>query len=168
VLAVGQLQHGRNAILPAKEWKSVEMTDFSYWHHHGGVSLPNLDEGIEWYCSKLGFQLEHRFPIPSIPAEVAIIVNGDLRMELFQLPDAVAMQADRRIPNEDLKTHGNKHVAFGIKDVLSFGDELKRRDVDVVWICKFDHGANIFIRDCAGNLIEFLEAQVPAGRTAGL
>ncbi|MFT4077587.1 MAG: VOC family protein [Asticcacaulis sp.] len=144
------------------------MSEFTYWHHHGGVSLPNLDEGIEWYCSKLGFRLEKRFPIPTIPAEVAIIVNGDLRMELFELPDAVAMDPARRVPNEDLRTHGNKHVAFGIHDVLSFGEELKRREVDVVWVHKFDHGANIFIRDCAGNLIEFLEAAPPSAAPSSL
>lgn len=144
------------------------MSDFSFWHHHGGVSLPDLDEGIDWYCSKLGFTLERRFPIPTIPAEVAIIVNGDVRMELFHLPHAQTMDDARRVPNEDLKTHGNKHVAFAIGDVISFGEELKQRGVDVVWVHKFEHGANIFIRDCAGNLIEFLEAPQPTGMLSSL
>ncbi len=144
------------------------MSNFTFWHHHGGVSLPDLDEGIAWYCEKLGFTLERRFPIPTIPAEIAIIVNGDARMELFHLPDATRMDDARRVPNEDLRTHGNKHVAFAIHDVISFGDELKARGVDVVWVHKFDHGANIFIRDCAGNLIEFLEAPEPTGALSSL
>lgn len=144
------------------------MSDYTFWHHHGGVSLPDLDAGIDWYCSKLGFKLEKRFPIPTIPAEVAIIVNGDLRMELFQVPNAAPLPEARRAPNEDLRTHGNKHVAFAIHDVLSFGEELKRREVDVVWVRKFDHGANIFIRDCGGNLIEFLEAAPLTGAASHL
>jgi len=37
---------------------------------------------------------------------------------------------------------------------------LKKRDVDIVWIKRMKFGANIFIRDIAGNLIEFVEAPV--------
>jgi len=139
------------------------MSDLIFWHHHGGVSVPNLDEAIAWYGDKLGFRVEARFPIPPIPAEVAMIVNGDLRMELFEVPDAAPLPDDRRQPNLDVKTHGNKHVSFAVANVERFAEELKRRDVDIVWVRRFEFGANIFIRDMAGNLIEFVEGPPPTG-----
>jgi methylmalonyl-CoA/ethylmalonyl-CoA epimerase len=144
------------------------MSALKFWHHHGGLSVPDLDAAIAWYGEKLGFQLEKRFPIPTIPAEVAIVANGDLRMEIFQVPDAAPLPDGRREPNSDVKTHGNKHVAFAIADVDSFSQELRARDVDIVWVHKFPFGANIFIRDCAGNLIEFLEAEPLSGKSSSL
>jgi methylmalonyl-CoA/ethylmalonyl-CoA epimerase len=144
------------------------MSALRFWHHHGGLSVPDLDAAIAWYGEKLGFQVEKRFPIPTIPAEVAIVANGDLRMEIFQVPEAAALPEGRREPNTDVKTHGNKHVAFAIADVDSFAEELRARDVDIVWVHKFPFGANIFIRDCAGNLIEFLEAEPLTGAPSSL
>src|ERR1700722_2351346 len=86
-------------------------------HHHGGVSVPNLDESIGWYRQGVDFQVEKLFEIPQIPARVAMLRRGELRMELFEVPGAALMSADRRIPDRDVHTHGNKHLAFAIRDV---------------------------------------------------
>lgn len=139
------------------------MSSLTFGFHHGGVSVPDLEESIDWYKSVLGFEVERRFPIPAIPAEVAIIRNGDLRMELFEVPGASALPEERREPDSDNRTHGNKHVAFTIGDVDAFSKELKNRNADIVWVKKFPHGANIFIRDNSGNLIEFVEEPMPTG-----
>jgi methylmalonyl-CoA/ethylmalonyl-CoA epimerase len=144
------------------------MSGLEFWHHHGGVSVPNLDEAIEWYCAKLGFEVEKRFFAPPIPAEIAIIKNGDLRMELFAVEGAQSLPEDRRTPNLDLKTHGNKHIAFAIDDVENFSKVLEERNVDIVWVKKFEFGSNIFIRDNSGNLIEFLEEKRPQGELGKL
>jgi len=144
------------------------METLSFWHHHGGVSVPDLDDSIAWYCEKLGFEVEKRFHAPPIPADIAILKNGDLRMELFCLKEATPLPEDRRTPNLDLRTHGNKHVAFGIDDVEAFAKILEKRGVDIVWVKKFEFGSNIFIRDNAGNLIEFLEETRPNGQAATL
>lgn len=135
----------------------------TFGFHHGGISVPNLDDAIDWYGSVLGFAVERRFPIPSIPAEVAIVRNGDLRMEIFEVPGASPLPQDRRQPDTDNRTHGNKHVSFVIENVEAFGAELERRGADIVWIKRMQHGANIFIRDNAGNLIEFVEEPMPTG-----
>lgn len=131
--------------------------------HHLGISVPDLDETIDWYGKVLGFTVERRFPIPSIPAQVAIIRNGDLRVEIFEVPGAAALPADRRQPDTDNRTHGNKHLSFVIENVEAFGAELEQRGADIVWIKRMAHGANIFIRDNAGNLIEFVEEPMPTG-----
>jgi catechol 2,3-dioxygenase-like lactoylglutathione lyase family enzyme len=136
------------------------MPEFHF--HHGGVSVPDLDAALQWYRTVLGFELERRFPIPPIPAEVAIIRNGSLRMELFQpLADITPLDDRRRLPDSDARLHGNKHVAFSVRDVDEMGATLRARNADIVWIRRMPHGANIFIRDLAGNLIEFVEEPAP-------
>jgi methylmalonyl-CoA/ethylmalonyl-CoA epimerase len=40
------------------------MSNLEFWHHHGGVSVPDLDASIAWYRTMLGFEVEQRFPLP--------------------------------------------------------------------------------------------------------
>lgn len=139
-----------------------------FWHHHGGISVPDLEAAIAWYHDVLGFEVERRFPIAAIPAVVAMLKNGPLRIELFEVPGAQSLPSDRREPNADLQTHGNKHVSFAVENVRDFAEVLRQRRADIVWVREFEFGANIFIRDNAGNLIEFVEAAPPDGMFATL
>jgi len=138
-----------------------------FWHHHGGLSVPDLDEAIAWWRAVLDFEVLARFPIPAIPADVAMLRNGPLHIELFRVPGAQALPAERREPNTDVFTHGNKHVSFAVENVHEFAAELKRRGADIVWVKEMPQGANIFIRDNVGNLIEFVQAvRPPEGHAA--
>lgn len=139
-----------------------------FWYHHGGVSVADLDASIAWYRDVLGFEVERRFHVPTIPAEIAIVRNGDLHFELFEVPGAAPLPADRRVPDSDLQTQGNKHVAFVVRDAEAFAAEVERRGGDIVWVKTMPHGSNTFIRDNSGNLIEFVEEPVPSGRPAAL
>jgi methylmalonyl-CoA/ethylmalonyl-CoA epimerase len=132
-----------------------------FWHHHGGVSVPDLDAAIAWWRTVLGFEVAERFPIPVIPAEVAMLKNGPMHIELFAVPGAKPLPADRREPDTDVHTHGNKHVSFAVDNVREFAAELQRRGADIVWVKEMKHGSNIFIRDNAGNLIEFVQGPKP-------
>jgi methylmalonyl-CoA/ethylmalonyl-CoA epimerase len=133
-----------------------------FWHHHGGLSVPDLDAAIAWWRTVLGFEVAQRFPIPAIPADVAMLVNGPLHIELFHVAGAKPLPEERRQPDTDVYTHGNKHVSFAVESVREFADELRRRGADIVWVKEMKHGSNIFIRDNAGNLIEFVQASKPA------
>jgi methylmalonyl-CoA/ethylmalonyl-CoA epimerase len=125
-------------------------------HHHGGISVPDLEASIRWYAEVLDFEVEQRLEIPAIPAKVAMLRRGDLRLELFEVPGAQPLPEERRHPNLDLGTHGNKHLAFAIKDLDSAERELRNRGADIVWVRRFEFGANIFLRDNSGNLIELV------------
>jgi methylmalonyl-CoA/ethylmalonyl-CoA epimerase len=126
--------------------------------HHGGVSVPDLEAAIRWYHDILGFDVEQRFEIPKARAHVAMIKRGPLRMELFEVQDAAALPQDRRLPDRDLQTHGNKHVCFGIKSVREAEQELRAKGVDIVFVGGLKGmPPNIFLRDNSGNLIEFIE-----------
>jgi methylmalonyl-CoA/ethylmalonyl-CoA epimerase len=132
-----------------------------FWHHHGGISVPDLDAAIAWWNGVLGFEVAQRFAIPAIPAEVAMLANGPLHIELFHVAAAKPLPAERRQPDTDVYTHGNKHVSFAVENVQEFAAELRRRGADIVWVKEMKHGSNIFIRDNAGNLIEFVESPKP-------
>ena len=132
-----------------------------FWHHHGGLSVPDLNAAIAWWREVLGFELASRFPIAAIPAEVAMLRNGPLHIELFQVPGARPLPPERRMPDTDVQTIGNKHVSFAIHSVPEFAEELRRRGADIVWARQMAHGSNIFIRDNVGNLVEFVEAPKP-------
>jgi methylmalonyl-CoA/ethylmalonyl-CoA epimerase len=144
------------------------MSTLEFWHDHAGVSVPNLDDAIAWYRDVLGFKLERRLSIASIPAEVAVMINGNLRMEIFQPDGGRHPSETRSIPDEDVRTYGNKHTCFGVDDVFAVGEALKQRGADIVWIKKLPFGANIFLRDNAGNLIEFVQRVRPSSAPAAL
>ena len=85
-----------------------------------------------------------------------------MRIELFQPDNPKALPPERRTPDVDNLTHGNKHGAFAVNDVLALAEEFKQRGVDIVWVKKMGTGGAVFIRDNSGALLEFVESPRPA------
>ncbi|MBU6267032.1 MAG: VOC family protein [Sphingomonadales bacterium] len=135
------------------------MAEFAF--HHGGVSVPSLAQAIDWYGRVLGFVLEREFVIPPARAKAAMIRKGPLRFELFEPEDGAPLPEGRSHPPSDIRTHGNKHVAFCIADLDAFIAEMGQKGVDVPFVVREAFGKGCFIRDCAGNLIEFVEEPSP-------
>ncbi|MFV0644848.1 MAG: VOC family protein [Sphingomonadaceae bacterium] len=131
------------------------MPEFTF--HHGGVSVPDLDAALAWYGDVLGFEMEKRFYIEAARSDTAMIRKGPLRFELFEVEGAAPLPEDRRHPPSDLKTHGTKHLAFRVESIDDFLAEMEGKQVDIAFVVKEDFGKGCFIRDCAGNLIEFVE-----------
>lgn len=125
--------------------------------HHGGVSVPNLEEAIDWYRRVLGFEVEKRFYIEPARSHTAMIRRGPLRFELFEVEGAALLPEDRRHPVADLRTHGNKHVAFRVDDLDEMLADLREKGADIAFVVDEEFGRGCFVRDCAGNLIEFVE-----------
>jgi len=125
--------------------------------HHLGVSVPDIDAAIHWYSEMLGFRLESRLHIEKIPAQVAFLCRDQFRVELFEVRGAASLPDDRRVPNLDLCTHGNKHMCFEVPDVAAALAALRSRDADIAFELTVDGNPTAFIRDVAGNLIELLE-----------
>ena len=133
------------------------MREVRFTFHHGGVSVPNLDEAIEWYRRLLGFEVEKRFYIEPARAKAAMVRKGPLRFELFEVEGAKPLPEERRFPPDDLRTHGNKHVAFCVENLDAFLEEMTERGADIAFVVRESFGRGCFLRDCAGNLIEFVE-----------
>jgi methylmalonyl-CoA/ethylmalonyl-CoA epimerase len=83
--------------------------------------------------------------------------RDELRIELFEVPAAKPLPPERRQPNTDPLTHGNKHVAFAVPNVDEIVNELRARGADIALVGHFDFGSFVFVRDNAGNLIEFVQ-----------
>lgn len=135
------------------------MTDFVF--HHAAISVPSLQEAIEWYGRILGYSVEKHFDVPPANAKAAMLRKGDLRVEVFEARDAAALPGDRSIPVRDLMTHGNKHAAYQVRDIEESMRDLKAKGVEIAFVVREKFGRAFFIRDCAGNLIEFVEEDKP-------
>lgn len=133
------------------------MGEVHFTFHHGGVSVPSLDEAIEWYGRVLGFEVEKCFHIERARARTAMLRKGSLRFELFEVEGAKPLPEERRFPPDDLRTHGNKHVAFCVANLEAFLEEMTGRGADIALVVRESFGRGCFLRDCAGNLIEFVE-----------
>ena len=133
------------------------MSEMPIRFHHGAVSVPNLDESIAWYQKILGFEVDKRYRIPGVPVEVAELKHGDLRVELFAAENSKPMEANGREPNTAFFNQGSLHFAFAVPDARAFAESLREHGADIVWIRDFPWGSNAFIRDNAGNLIEFVQ-----------
>jgi catechol 2,3-dioxygenase-like lactoylglutathione lyase family enzyme len=107
----------------------------------------------------LGFEVEKRFWIEAARSHTAMLRKGPLRFELFEVEGAAPLPDDRRHPPSDLRTHGNKHLAFQVADLEEFLVEMAEKQVDLAFVVREEFGKGCFIRDCAGNLIEFVEEQ---------
>jgi methylmalonyl-CoA/ethylmalonyl-CoA epimerase len=126
-------------------------------HHHGGISVPSLAESVAWWSDVMGFTLAQDIDIPVIPAKIAMMKRGDLRIELFEVEDAHPLPPERSDMNGDLHVHGHKHIAFAVPDLDQIVTEMTARGADIVTHKRAPWGAFLFIRDNAGNLIEFCE-----------
>jgi methylmalonyl-CoA/ethylmalonyl-CoA epimerase len=105
----------------------------------------------------LGFEVEKRFWIEAARSHTAMLRKGPLRFELFEVEGAAPLPDERRHPPSDVKTHGNKHLAFRVESIDDFLTEMTAKNVDIAFVVKEEFGSGCFIRDCAGNLIEFVE-----------
>ncbi len=128
--------------------------------HHGGIAVPDLDASVAWYREILGFEVEARFTIPHIPAEVAMLRHGDIRIELFQASRAPVVTSASD-PSQDVRTPGTKHVCFAVKDVYATAERFRQAGVDIVFVRDFDFdgykGSTMYVRDNSGILIEFIK-----------
>lgn len=131
---------------------------FKLTPHHGGLSVPNLEASIAWYRDILGFDLEKTGEIPPAHARYAFLARDAFRIELIEVAGAHPMPDDRRYPNQDIATHGTKHLAFIVEDLRGLLANLKEKGVDVAMdLFEIDNSYVTFIRDNSGILIELIE-----------
>ena len=124
--------------------------------HHVGISIPDLEASITWYCDVLGFTVIRRGYIQAAHAKNAFLKNADFYIELFQPDNPIPLPDDRRYPNKDVTTHGTKHIAFEVKDLHKVTEVLKKKGIDIAM--ERPDGTVHFIRDNFGILVEFMPA----------
>lgn len=126
-------------------------------HHHGAVSVADLEATVAWYGRMFGFAVESRVTLAHVPARVAVLRRGALRIELFEVEGSRPASPERSVPDDDLRTRGNKHFAFAVRSVRAAAEELGRRGAQIVFVKELPFASFAFIRDPDGNLIELLQ-----------
>ena len=107
------------------------MTDVS--PHHFGMSVSDLDGSIDWFARVLGFELDRREEfLAGQGIHIAFVRRGDFSVELFQHDRAQPAGPERGVPNEDLRTLGNKHMCFRVGDMTAMLEHLATNEVHVV------------------------------------
>lgn len=79
--------------------------------NHFAISVADLEESIAWYERVFGFQVLNRSGIPGAGVKVSHMQAPGFLLEIFCAPDSVPLPEERRFPNQDFLTQGNKHIS---------------------------------------------------------
>ncbi|MBQ9023146.1 MAG: VOC family protein [Eubacterium sp.] len=125
---------------------------------HTGISVYNMEESVEWYRKNLGFEVvKDDGYVPPLKAKIVFIEKDGYQIELFEYDEPKKMPEDRLMPNTDLQTVGTKHVAFETDDMDALKEGFVANGVDIAHVVRMGQDAVMFVRDCNGVLIEFIQ-----------
>ena len=125
--------------------------------HHAGISVPDLERALTWYCEALGLRPGFRFDIPSAGMRGAYALgDGNNGVELIEMADSVpgVVRADPMSANA---VHGYSHVCFLVADLDAAYGRLVAHGAAGLWEPResVEPGMRIaFAADPDGNLIE--------------
>lgn len=125
--------------------------------NHFAISVADMEESIRWYNEKFGFTVIDRSEIPGEGVKVAHMQGVGFILEIFCAPHSNPLPPERREPNLDFRTQGNKHISFGVKDGRKTKADMEAMGIDIAFEAEVDGTYGVFIRDNTGNLIEIFE-----------
>jgi len=127
---------------------------------HIALSVANINKSVSFYRKIFRLKCREKFHIKSIGLKIAIVGNNKIALELFEFKQHKALPKYRKTLDSDLRTIGTKHVAFGVADIRSVYNRLKRAKVRFATdIRVFENGLKyFFIKDPDGALIEITES----------
>ena len=133
---------------------------FSAWRmDHAAIRVPDLDEAVAWYASKLDFRLTRTVPVGDLTfGFVSSAGDGDVRLEILAGPGA-ANRPDYATLRDSYDLSGWHHVGLRVEDVDAAVAALRRRGVTIV---SEPHDAPAlglrlaFFADPWGNLLEII------------
>lgn len=125
--------------------------------NHFAISVADMEKSIEWYCKNFGFTIIDRSEIPGTGVKVAHMQGVGFLLEIFCAPNSNPLPEDRKVPNLDFLTQGNKHISFGVKDGRKTKKEMEAMGIDIAFVAEVGGTYGVFIRDNTGNLIEIFE-----------
>jgi len=133
---------------------SIEVTGI----HHCCISVPAIQEAVDWYHRVCGFTVQKYSEIPDTGIQVCHMQGPGFLLEIMESPGAAALPFDRRHPHSDARTHGHKHFSLAVNDGRRTKSALEAMGVDIVLVGEVDGTYSVFVHDNVGNLIEFFEA----------
>lgn len=125
---------------------------------HAGISVYHMDESVAWYTQNLGFRLvkDDGF-VPPLKAHIVFLEKDGFFLELFEYEEPKQLPDDRLMPNTDLQTVGTKHIAFATDNMDALKKNFETNGVDIAHEVRMGSDVVMFVRDCNGILIEFIQ-----------
>jgi catechol 2,3-dioxygenase-like lactoylglutathione lyase family enzyme len=127
--------------------------------HHAGISVPDLDRALPWYCAALGLRPGYRFEVPPLGLRGAFALgDGDTGVELIEMIGAVPGSPKTDPPSANA-VHGFNHVCFHVANLEDAYARLLDHGAVGVWEPREspEPGKRMaYVTDPDGNLIELV------------
>ena len=128
--------------------------------HHTGLSVPDLDRSLDWYCETFGFTRGFAFEIPQARMRGAFAVgpNG-VAVELIERAGSLpgAQPADPPAANA---VRGYNHICLAVADLDGTYLRVVAAGARAVWDPRASPEPGVrmaYVADPDGNLIELIE-----------
>lgn len=135
------------------------MQNIAVLPHHFGMSVSDLDAAIDWFEKVLGFELDRREDfLAAHGVHIAFVKNGGFSVELFHHDRAQPASPERSVPNEDIRTLGNKHMCFQVSDMDAMLERVRVNNVTVA-LGPFEAPGSVaaFVLGPDGALVELIQ-----------
>ena len=127
--------------------------------HHAGISVPDLDRALAWYCAALGLRPGYRFEVPPLALRGGFALgDDDAGVELIELAGSVPGVPKSDPPSANA-VHGFNHVCFRVADLEAAYARLLEHGAGAVWGPRVapEPGVRMaYVTDPDGNLIELV------------
>jgi catechol 2,3-dioxygenase-like lactoylglutathione lyase family enzyme len=135
--------------------------------HHAGISVPDLDRALAWYCAALGLRPGFRFEVPPIGLRGAFALgDADAGLELLEMAEAVP-GVPKTTPPQANAVHGYNHVCFQVDDLEAAYARALAHGAAGVWDPRQSPEPGMrmaYVTDPDGNLIELVAPETRASR----
>ena len=127
--------------------------------HHAGLSVPDLERSLEWYCQALDLTEGYRFEVPPIGLRGVFALDAaGAGVELLEMAGALP-GVNRADPPSANAVHGYNHVCFEVENLDAAYERALSYGAVPVWHPRDapEPGVRMaYVTDLDGNLIELI------------
>ena len=127
--------------------------------HHAGISVPDLERSLDWYCRALDLTEGYRFEVPPIGLRGVFALDpGGAGVELLEMAGALP-GVNRADPPSANSVHGYNHMCFEVGNLEAAYERALSHGAVPVWNPRDapEPGVRMaYVTDLDGNLIELI------------
>src|ERR1700744_5791673 len=132
--------------------------------HHAGISVPDLDRALAWYCGALGLRPGFRFEVAPAGLRGAFALGPDGSGGELLEQSGAGPGPRRADPPAANALHGVNHVCFQVEDLDTTYRRLVGKGAVAVGAPRDSPEPGVrmaYLTDPDGNLIELVEPVTP-------
>ena len=127
--------------------------------HHVGISVPDLERSLDWYCRAFELTEGYRFEVAPLGLRGVFALDpGGAGVELLEKSGALP-GVNRADPPSANAVHGYNHMCFEVADLDAAYARALRHGATAVWDPRDapEPGVRMaYVTDLDGNLIELI------------